>query len=1004
MKSTKENARYDENINIKPDIDIPWTSVSNTTIEYALDRVELAKNTKDNHVYSKDNIGLNTYLNIVYQDNTIDKCKVVNVKNDKTNLFNNTYANEINTNEGGLTGTVTTGNKLYSNAAHDKPTLFTVGNTMYSCGGIGPDSQVTDIIMYAKIVNNVVGTWKRLTINLPIPLINFNVVGTEDNIYIMGGTNITGNVNRNIYIGKLDSEGIITEWSLSNILLPNFISKQIPIISGNKISLIGGYDSNNDSDIDTIYTSTINPNGNIGAWIISPTTLPYPLNNETPTIVKDNTFYIFGNNVDADSTDKMYVSEITNNVISSFTMHDSIFQNGATTLGSKTYIYNNTMYIFSDTMLTKISKNLDNEYVVVNSNEIIDYKINNNPVINYSTIMHNGKLYFIGGTSTEVSKNIRYLDFNTSIDAHNTLLDPTVCNIDTRESGMCVIGDTIFKIGGIKYKYDNANNGYVDETPVNLFISKAVKNNSGFISGWENTDIEIGTSNIVYDTIVIKSNIYVIVHNTLDSELTIHNINASNLNMIYLEESIVIDTNIVTVHGSNLVHHDGTITAVYYTNNNGIRLSDYTVNNDGALTTIRNNINCYTIQNFRYTSGDRLKNDSMSFTKDNITYFMGGYDDANEKYSDEIKYVYYDSDYGNVNTHIFKLPEPMSGASIVLSNDTLYLMGGSNISGVSDKIYRCTIKSNTFTNWELLGTRLSYGVTKANTVVTDNYIYIYNGYKEYEYGSDENIPSNSVIYLNFGGWNILANQNIMDYYDNTISGLTKTDKPMFVYYHSDIDIEMTYSQTENSYNYLSPQIIDVTDGVINERGYFTSLTVVNNDLFIGEEITLNGYITNILSIDNVDGKYKITINPVHILEPDNVVVKKHQYVNLNGNSTDIDRFYLTGDRNSDRIIVGDKVVINNNTYREILSINEIDLGNGIMTDEFIFASVTGGVTSFSLISKTQTLRVISKTYKNGIFRNKYNSININGYVVGRSLIASNDKVDIQIPFISELYI
>jgi len=125
--------------------------------------------------------------------------------------------------------------------------------------------------------------------NLPEALSNFQAVVTKNRIYILGGYNKHFRAET-VYTASIDDNGNIGKWTNSDPLPDPLASSQV-IVANNRIYLLGGYSWH--SEMNLIFTAPINEDGSIGKWSRSDT-LPEPLFNSQAFIIKDRIYLLGG--------------------------------------------------------------------------------------------------------------------------------------------------------------------------------------------------------------------------------------------------------------------------------------------------------------------------------------------------------------------------------------------------------------------------------------------------------------------------------------------------------------------------------------------------------------------------------------------------------------------------------------------------------------------------------------------------------------------------------------
>jgi hypothetical protein len=146
-----------------------------------------------------------------------------------------------------------------------------VGNYIYSFGGRTSAAVISTI--YRSPINfqdKTLGAWQAVG-NLPSPLERFALVKSKGSIYIIGGAN--GSPVNKVYFAGVDPSFNLLAWQ-ETTALPYVAANLGAAVHGNEIWIVGG--NNGFVDVANIYTSQINLDGSLGAWIAK-TNYPLPI-------------------------------------------------------------------------------------------------------------------------------------------------------------------------------------------------------------------------------------------------------------------------------------------------------------------------------------------------------------------------------------------------------------------------------------------------------------------------------------------------------------------------------------------------------------------------------------------------------------------------------------------------------------------------------------------------------------------------------------------------------
>lgn len=141
------------------------------------------------------------------------------------------------------------------------------------------------------------------TTNMPQTLKNHQIALWHDYIYLVGGNSGSAAVNT-VYRATQQSLGISSWTTLSN--LPVALQDMAVVATQTRLYVLGGRNGTGVSD--KIYSAKLNNDGSIGSWILSETTLPQPCWGGRAVMVMGNIYMIGGaatGNTN-DASDKVY--------------------------------------------------------------------------------------------------------------------------------------------------------------------------------------------------------------------------------------------------------------------------------------------------------------------------------------------------------------------------------------------------------------------------------------------------------------------------------------------------------------------------------------------------------------------------------------------------------------------------------------------------------------------------------------------------------------------------
>ncbi len=260
----------------------------------------------------------------------------------------------------------------------------------YVFGGYGSGYQTT--VQYSRInPNGTMGTWATTTA-LPAARAYTAAAVSAGYIYVLGGTPTgTGGVDT-IYVGKQSSDGVITAWQISNVVLPDTLNAMSVVVSGGYLYVVGG---TNGSPVSSVYYAQINGDGSLDGFQ-SGTALPTALAN-AQTVASNGYIYYIGGYNGTSAVSTVYYSAI----------NASTGANGTWT--STTALpsgHNNFGAVVSNGYLYAFKAGLVN-YAPINTNGTIgSWTQDTNTIpVNYngiSALTYNGYNYVIGGYNGSV--------------------------------------------------------------------------------------------------------------------------------------------------------------------------------------------------------------------------------------------------------------------------------------------------------------------------------------------------------------------------------------------------------------------------------------------------------------------------------------------------------------------------------------------------------------------------------------------------------------------------
>ena len=206
-------------------------------------------------------------------------------------------------NPDGTLGAWTTANSLpadvaYSQAIVTKTQVYLLGGY---CNGISISSTV-----YTAPINpdGTLGEWTTST-PLPATVIFSQAIVTNNRVYLLGG-DVNGSDSSTVYTATINPDGTLGAWTTSTPLPATVYASQA-IVTKTQVYLLGGII--NDSPSSTVYTAPINPDGTLGAWTTSTSSLPATVY-ASQAIVTKTQVYLIGGYINGSYSSAVYTTSI----------------------------------------------------------------------------------------------------------------------------------------------------------------------------------------------------------------------------------------------------------------------------------------------------------------------------------------------------------------------------------------------------------------------------------------------------------------------------------------------------------------------------------------------------------------------------------------------------------------------------------------------------------------------------------------------------------------------
>ncbi len=127
--------------------------------------------------------------------------------------------------------------------------MFAMGNYLYIVGGRDNSFSLLDSVYRARVDDSGnLSSWE-VQAPLPSPALAFQGVTIGRYVFIVSG--------RDTYYAKVESDGRITKWNISDIMLPHPTCCGSLTAMGNYLYLVGGYDASDSNYTDKVYVTKV---------------------------------------------------------------------------------------------------------------------------------------------------------------------------------------------------------------------------------------------------------------------------------------------------------------------------------------------------------------------------------------------------------------------------------------------------------------------------------------------------------------------------------------------------------------------------------------------------------------------------------------------------------------------------------------------------------------------------------------------------------------------------
>jgi len=265
-----------------------------------------------------------------------------------------------------------------------------------------------------------VGTWADTT---PIPqsLSETSSVTYNGHAFVIGGNNGISDVDT-VYSAPLNPNGTVGTW-VTTTPLPQNLSNSTSVVYNGYVYVIGGY-------LDTVYSAPLNLDGTIGAWTTSVTTLPKTIGQATSITYNGYIYVMGGYDINTGTTqDTVYSASISDGVVDTWAASPNSLPQELRFASAITY--NDYAYVIGG---ESNSGNSDIVYsALLGSNGTVGAWTASDHTLpkelsDHNAVSYNGYVYVMGGVGNSGGSNAVYSaplgasgDIGTWVTSSNTL-------------------------------------------------------------------------------------------------------------------------------------------------------------------------------------------------------------------------------------------------------------------------------------------------------------------------------------------------------------------------------------------------------------------------------------------------------------------------------------------------------------------------------------------------------------------------------------------------------
>ena len=564
---------------------------------------------------------------------------------------------------------------------------------------------------------------------LPVSISLSQAIVSKNRVYLLGRFN-GGSHETAVYTAPINSDGTLGTW-VAGTSLPSIVTASQAIVIKNRVYLFGGF--NNTAYVNTVYTAVINSDGTLGTWS-TVTALPSVLG-YTQAIVTKNRVYLIGGYTTSASAVTYTAPINTDGTLGAWTTGTSlpIGLYGATAIVTKNRVYllggyNGTSYV--STVYTAII-NADGTIGAWSANTSM-------PGITYGAqaIVSKNKVYVLGGWNGSTSGSNVYIAPINVDGTLGTWTSGTSLPGGVSASQAIITNNKVYLIGG-------ANSGTNLSSIYSAPILEGMNDYSGYYGITESV-----TNNLLAGAGRPWEQQYQI-NNTQTDDITGWS-NSGTLPALVTWACPVVTKNRVYLLGGEIGNNGGTNNTSVYTapiNGDGtlgawtvastILLSDY-----GTVIVVKNRLHIFAGGNGlttytapinsdgtlgTWSNGNNLAQDAYhgrsAVIKDYVYLFGGGATPTSVQFAR----INMDGTLGTWSLSTNSLPVGLSGFTIAVTKNRVYLIGGQTGSTFLSSVYSSYINSDgTLNAWSQ---EVSLPATSANAgvFVTKNTVYILGG-------------------------------------------------------------------------------------------------------------------------------------------------------------------------------------------------------------------------------------------------------------------------------------